>query len=274
MKKTIKFSALIAASALALAACGSGDSGEEDNPYNLITPGELTVSTSGDQPPFSMSESGGDTSGFIIDITDRVAEELDLDVEYAMAPSSAGLQGLTSDRYDMVANGLGVTDERKESVDFAKGLYWSKTAMLAKKSETGSSMSDFNGKRVGVITGSVQAGYLENQLPEATAVDFDKQNSAVSTLTSGSIAGFMVGGPDADRYLQKFDGLKIAASQPVDHATTVAFQKGNTELTDAFNGEVQKMIDSGEYTDIYKKYFTEAPEAELYEIWPGLKDEF
>lgn len=277
----VRVSAASAAVLLLLTGCGAADSGAkggtgsssaaDSNPYNLITPGEVLASTSGDQPPFASVDDKGNPSGFVMDINKEVFKRLDLKVTYKLSPVPAGIQGLTSEQYDMVANGLGVTDERKKSIDFAKGLYWSETALLTKKDSPASSLDDFGGKKVAVVTGSVQVDYMK-KLPGAVETDFDGQNAAVSALNSGTVDAFIVGGPDAEEYLHQFPDLKIAASSPVDHATTVAFQKGNTAFEDAYNEQVGDLIADGTFQKIYTSYFSEAPQAQLIEIWPALKD--
>lgn len=276
MRITRVLGALGLATAIALAgtACsssaGTAAKTSDANPYHLVTAGTLLASTSGSQPPFTMAENGGEPTGFIVDITNAVAKKLHLTVEYKMTESPAGIQGLTSNQYDIVADGLGVTPEREKSISFAKGLYWSTTAALTQRSSTVSTMDDLSGKRVAVITGSVQVGYLQ-KISGAVAVDFESQDAAVSALNSGTVDAFLVGGPDAEKYTQQFKALKIAASQPVDHPTTVAFQKGNTALVNAFDTQVAAMVKNGSFMKLYQKYFTEPPAPELRKIWPGLK---
>jgi ABC-type amino acid transport substrate-binding protein len=240
------------------------------NPYNLITPGDLLVSTSGDQPPFTLTGASGAPEGFLIDIVHAVSQKLGLKVTYKVSDPNSAIQGLTTKQYDLVADGLGVTPQRAESIDFLKGLYWSTTAVMTKKSAKGKSMNAFSGKHVGVVTGSVQVAYLAN-MPGAVEVDYDSETAAVSALNSGTIDAFLVGGPDADAFLKQFSGLKVAASAPVDHPTTMAVQKGNLPLEKAFNSQVKTMIANGSFQKIYKKYFVEAPQQQLVSIWPGLK---
>jgi len=271
----LKTAAVAGAAALLLAGCSSSNSSSSgkatSNPYHLITPGTILAATSGDQPPFATMDASGNPSGMIIDVTDAVAKRLGLKVTYKLATTDAGIQGLSAKQYDMVANGLGVTPERQKAIDFAKGLYWSTTAMLTKKSSPATKLTDFSGKKVAVVTGSVQVDYF-SKLPGAIETDYQDENSAVSALNSGSVDAFIVGGPDAEQYLKKFSSLKIAASAPVDHATTVAFQKGNSALTKAFDKEVGEMIDDGSFQKIYTSYFSEKPEPELVNIWPKLGD--
>jgi len=279
MQITIGLKAIVAVGAIALlaAGCGSSGSGSDSdakgsaatNPYNLITPGTLLTSTSGSQPPFTVVKGGGEPTGFTIDLNNEVAKRLGLKVDYKLTTSAAGIQGLTSNQYDIVGDGLGVTDERKKSIAFAKGEYWSTTAALAKKTAGINSMDALAGKKVAVITGSVQVGYLK-KIQGAVATSFETSTAAVSALNSGSVDAFLVGGPDAEAYLKQFPDLTIAASQPVDHETTVAFQKTNTALVNAYDKQLQAMVDDGTFKTIYQKYFSQAPEPQLLKIWPGL----
>lgn len=258
---------------LVASACGGASDGAagQDNPYNLITPGTILAATSAAQPPFTMQKQGSDQpGGFIIDLTNEAAKRLGLKVEYKLTPTASGIQGLSAKQYDMVANGLGITEARKKSIDFAKGMFWSITAALTKQDSPVAAMEQLDGKRVGVITGSVQEGYVK-KIKGAQPVKFEGQDAAVSALNSGTIDAFLVGGPDAEEYLKQFKDLKIGASQPVEHATTVAFQKGNQALVDAFDKQLEAMVKDGTYTKTYNEYFTEKMQPQLLEIWPELK---
>jgi polar amino acid transport system substrate-binding protein len=271
MKKlSIVIPAVLAAATLALAACG-GSASSEPNPYGLITPGTIQAAASGDQPPFAKVDSSGHPAGFVIDITEEVAKRLDVKVTYKSSTVPAAIQGLTSGQYDMAASGLGVTDERKKAIDFAKGLYWSKTAVLTKTSNSASTLEGFAGKKVGVVTGAVQEAFVQKKMPGAVLTKFEGQNAGISQLNSGSVDAFVVGGPDAEAYLKQFSDLKIAVSAPVEHETTVAFRKGSTALVDAWNKQVDAMVADGTFRKVYDKYFTEAPLPELTAIWPALK---
>lgn len=269
MRPIRAINALIALSALLLAgACGGGSDSSADNPYALIDSGTLLAATSGDQPPFSVLEDGK-PDGFTVALNEEVAKRLGLKTDYKQTDTASAIQGLTTGQYDVVANGLGVTPEREKAILFAKGEYWSTTAAVTLAKSTVSSMDDLAGAKVAVITGSVQAEYLKN-IDGAKATDFASQNAAVSALHSGNVDAFLVGGPDAEEYLKEFDDLKIAASQPVDHPTTVAFPKTSTALGKAYDEQLAAMVEDGTYRKIYDTYFTEEPLPELLEIWPGL----
>jgi polar amino acid transport system substrate-binding protein len=268
--KSLLLASLVASMTLFAAACGSGGSGGSDgkSDYGLVQPGTLLAATSGDQPPFS-SLKNGKPVGFTIDLNDEVARRLKLKTEYKQTTTDSGIQGLTVGQYDVVANGLGVTPERQGVVTFAKGEYWSTTAALVLRSTDISSFGDLKGKKVAVITGSVQADYLK-KLSGAVETDFPSENAAVSALTSKTVDAFLVGGPDAENYMKQLPALKVGASQPVDHPTTVAFAKDGTALAKAYDKELSAMVADGTYRKIYDRYFSDPPNKELVAIWPGL----
>ncbi|MFC6883163.1 MULTISPECIES: substrate-binding periplasmic protein [Actinomadura] len=253
---------------LSLAACG-GDSGKDD-PYGLEVPGTITAAVSTDQPPFAKAAKGGRPEGFIVDLTDEVAKRLKLKVSYKSSTVPAAMQGLTTGQYDLGASGLGVTAERQKQVAFTKGLYWSTTEVLTLKSNPASKVTDFSGKRTGVVTGAVQQAFVKNKMPGAKQTQFRDQNAAVSQLLSGNIDAFVVGGPDAQAYMKRYDKLKVAVSAPVDHPTAMAVQKKNTKFLKAVDDQLAAMVQDGTYIRIYRTWFTEPPQPELVKIWPGL----
>lgn len=267
-----------------LSACGSSDSNSAspsssggaaspgaagENPYHLLTPGVLLAST-GSQPPFVVSK-GSEFSGYIVDITNEVAKRLGLKVTYKSTTVTAGLQSLSSGQLDMVASGLGVTTERQQVVSFGKGLYWSTTAVVTKKGAGSADLGGYSGKKVGVVTGAVQEKFVTDKMKGAVKTNFQALGAAVSQLNSGTVDAAVMGGPDAEEYLKQFPDLEIAASAPVDHETTVAFQKSNDALVKAWDKTVTDMVNDGTLKKMYNTYFTEAPNAQLLKIWPGLK---
>jgi polar amino acid transport system substrate-binding protein len=265
------------AAALSLTACGSdgssGGSSAKRDPYGLETAGTVQAAVSTDQPPFASAAKGGAPQGYIVDITDEVAKRLNLKVSYKASTAPAALQGLTSGQYDLAASGLGVTPEREKSVGFTKALYWSTTAVITNTKSTATQVTDFKGKRVGVVTGSVQVSFIKTKMAGAQSVQFPNENAAVSQLISGNLDAFVVGGPDAEAYLKQYNKLKIAVSAPVDHPTAMAVQKKNTKFQQAIDAQVTAMVNDGTFLKLYRKWFTEAPQADLITAWPGLKSQ-
>jgi polar amino acid transport system substrate-binding protein len=266
---------VIALSGLVLAGCGSGTGTSGDgNPYGLIEAGTIRSATQTGQPPFAYAEDSGKPAGFIVDVTDEAAKRLGLKVDYKSTTVTGSLTGLTAGQFDLASSGLGVTAERQKSVSFTKPLFWSTVVVLTAKSSNVSTFDGFNGKRVGVVTGSSQEAQLPVKIPKADPVRFQNQNAAVSQLLNGQIDAFLVGGPDATEFMKQYKGLRQAVSAPVDHPTSMAVPKDHTAFLKALDKEIAAMVKDGTYAKLYRKYFSTQPEPELIAAWPALAAQF
>lgn len=262
---------------LPLAGCGDGSDtakASNANPYGLIDAGTIRSATQTGQPPFAYAKDSGQPAGLIVDLTDEAAERLGLKVDYKSTSVTGSLAGLTAGQYDLASSGLGVTAERQKSVDFTKPLFWSTVTVLTTSKSTVSAFAGFNGKRVGVVTGSSQEAQLPTRIPKADPVRFQTANAAVSQLLNGSIDAFLVGGPDATEFVKQYSGLRQAVSAPVDHPTSMAVPKNHTAFLKALDKQFAAMVADGSYAKLYRKYFTTPPEPELLAAWPALKSQF
>ncbi|MFD2415888.1 ABC transporter substrate-binding protein [Amycolatopsis pigmentata] len=260
---------------LLLSACGAGPAQPANgNPYGLIDPGTIHAATQTTLPPFSYGDPSGKPVGFIIEVSDEAARRLGLKVDYKTTTVTSVLAGLTTHQYDLAATGLGVTEERQKTVDFTKPLFWSTTAVLTTAANAGTALTGFSGKKVGVVTGAAQEPFVPKNMPGALPIGFPNSNTAVSQLLNNNIDAFVVGGPDAEQFMKQYPALRVTASVPVDHPTSMAVPKDHGALLKALNDQIAAMVDDGTYVRLYRKYFTTAPEPELLAAWPTLAARF
>jgi polar amino acid transport system substrate-binding protein len=167
-----------------------------------------------------------------------------------------------------------VTADRQKTVSFTKPLFWSTTAVLTTAATTATQLTAFGGRRVGVVTGSAQEPFVPAKMPGAKSVAFPDANAAISQLLNGSIDAFVVGGPDAEHFLKQYSALRLAASAPVDHPTSMAVAKDHGALLTAIDEQIGAMVADGTYARLYRKYFTTAPLPQLVSAWPALSQQF
>jgi polar amino acid transport system substrate-binding protein len=234
----------------------------------------IHAATQTSQPPFAYGDPTGKPIGFVIDVTDEVAKRLHLAVDYKATSVTSSLAGLTTHQYDLAASGLGVTADRQKTVSFTKPLFWSTTAVLTTAATTATQLTAFGGRRVGVVTGSAQEPFVPAKMPGAKSVAFPDANAAISQLLNGSIDAFVVGGPDAEHFLKQYSALRLAASAPVDHPTSMAVAKDHGALLTAIDEQIGAMVADGTYARLYRKYFTTAPLPQLVSAWPALSQQF
>ena len=147
----------IGAAALFLSACGSSDSadntdsssteGETDLLAEIQEEGTLVIGTEGTYPPFTFHDDSGELTGFDVEIAREVADRLGVEAEFLETQWDAMFAGLDAERFDMVANQVGINEERQESYDFSEP-YITSTAVLvvAEGNEEIQSFDDLEGK--------------------------------------------------------------------------------------------------------------------------------
>ena len=247
-----------------LTACSSSDdktSSDASQGDNLLTQiqerGSMVFATEGTWSPWTFHDDSGELVGFDIDVAKGIAEQLGVEAEFVEGEWDGLLAGLDSGRYDTMANGVSVTEERQEKYDFTDPYAYNRIVVITLSDSDIASMGDLDGKTTANTLGSSYATLAESY--GATNTGVDDFNQTIELLESGRIDAtlndevvfydYMEQHPDAD--------LKIAAIN--DEATHVAFplrQEDATEsLLQAMNDAIAAMRDSGELADISNAYF-------------------
>ena len=120
--------ALIAAAVaavLALSGCGgssSASSSPADNPYGLIEAGTIRVASLGDSKPYTFADAQGNFTGFDVELFKDVAHRAGVDkVVFTGQDFSGLLAAVSNGQFDAGVAAIGITDKRKQTVDFSDG---------------------------------------------------------------------------------------------------------------------------------------------------------
>ena len=105
--------------ALLLTACGSSNTNSSDP---IKSAGVLRVGTEGVYSPYSFHDpnQGGQLAGYDVDVAKAVGEKLGVKVEFVETPWDAMFAALEADRFDIVANEVTISDERKQKYDLSE----------------------------------------------------------------------------------------------------------------------------------------------------------
>ena len=94
--------------------------------------------------------------GFEIQIINEIASELGMETEFIQNQWDGLIPGLSRNNYDVVINGLEITEERKKEVAFSIPYYLTYEQIVVRKDYTGiETLSDMTGKKVGTLEGSL-----------------------------------------------------------------------------------------------------------------------
>lgn len=262
--------AAAAALALALSACGSsapaaetGDAAE--NPFNLITPGEIRVASMGDAKPYTFTDENGEFTGFDVELFTDVAKRMGYDnVVFTGQDFSGLLAAVANGQYDVGAAAIGITAERSETVDFSDG-YLAGFLTIITSDDSIKDEAALAGQRVGVVQGTLQEAYAIKNFTESDLVKFPDNNAGISALNSGTIAAHFTDYESAKTYIEQYDALNLAVNIPsFDAPAGFAVAKGNEAFVDAINVALAEAMADGTWMELHEKWFPGTPMPDMY----------
>ena len=151
----MKLKALTAAvlAAALLSACGSSaassaapaaDTSSEtaasaDNSGDLLAQiqqrGEIVFGTEGTWSPWTYHDENDQLVGFDIEVAQKVAEKLGVKATFVEGEWDGLLAGVDGGRYDSMANGVEITEERAQKYDFSDPYCYIRTAIIVKSDD-------------------------------------------------------------------------------------------------------------------------------------------
>jgi polar amino acid transport system substrate-binding protein len=185
-------------------------------------------------------------------------EMTDLGVAAALVPA------IKSRRFDMSISGVNDTPELEQQVDVIDYMYDGKTIMVQRGNPLKiATMNDLCGKKVSVAVGTLQEQMVQAQSKKcAMPIDImsiPKQPDVLVAVRAGRVDA-TVNGYATSVYTTRHqiqNGVGLEALPEVRLAVGylgMLTQKDNTALRDATAAALQKLIDSGAYGAIMKKW--------------------
>ncbi len=257
--------------AVALAACSSGTGGGSasdeaaDNPYGLITPGQIRVASLGDAKPYTFTDESGEFTGFDVELFRDVAGRIGIDdVVFTGQDFSGLLAAVANGQFDVGVAAIGITDERKQTVDFSDGYLAGYLTVMAAPDSGITDEESLAGKRLGVVQGTLQEAYAVKNFTDTELVRFPDNNAAISAVNSGSIDAHFLDYEAAKEYAEQF-GLVNAIDIPsFDAPAGFAIAKGNTAFQEALNEALHAAMEDGTWKELYQKWFPGSPMPDQY----------
>ncbi|WP_339149495.1 MULTISPECIES: amino acid ABC transporter substrate-binding protein [unclassified Sutcliffiella] len=267
-KKLLSALALLFLSAVVLAACGtSNDNGstgdapkeETDNLLSKVEKeGELLIGTEGTYPPFTFHDKSGKLTGFDVEIAEAIAEKMGVEAKFMETQWDAMFAGLDSKRFDMIANQVGIREDRQEKYDFSDHYITSAAVLVTKEdNDEINGFEDIDGKKSAQSLTSNYADIAREYNAEIEGVE--GFNQAIELINSNrvdvtindklSVLDFQKNRPNA--------AIKIVAESDNAAQSGFMFRKGSDELVEAVNKALAEIIEDGTYEEIAEKWFGE-----------------
>ncbi len=218
--------------------------------------GVLVLGTSADYPPFEfhIEVEGKDTIvGFDIDIANKIAENIGVELEIVDMKFEGLLPALTAGKIDLIVSGMTPTDERKQSVDFSLTYYDARQTMLVLTESVGTlnTIEAFDGKILGVQKSSIQEDLAKTMFTSSEAKAIDKIPNLIMELKTGKVDGLILAEPVAKQYATanpdlSLNGLDLGS----EGGSAIAVQKDSGTFLEAIDATIKTLMDSGEMDQI------------------------
>lgn len=234
-------------------------------PFKTLKKGVLTVGSDTAFPPFESIEDG-EAVGFDVDLTDAIAEQLDLEVDYQTAAFDTIFTALAAGKWDIVVSAVTIKEERKQTVDFTDPYFTSdqSIAVTEANADTITGVDDLEGKIVGVqaeTTGNDCATALKEDGKVADVRSYDTAPDAFTDLTAGRVDAVIVDYPTAKQILENRTGSRVVQILRTQEEYAIAVNKKNPDLREAINDALAEINEDGTYARLFRKWFkTEPPE--------------
>lgn len=165
-------------------------------------------------------------------------------------------------KFEAVISAATITPEREKAVDFSNPYYLSEQAVLVKEGSAIKSLSDLQGKTVGVQQGTTGQELAKEKSGASEIRPYPEGPDAVNALKAGTVEAVVIDAPVAQDAVEKSGGIEIAENVPTEEDYGIAVAQGNTELLEEINHGLKEVEEDGTYATIYKKWFkTEPPKA-------------
>ena len=240
------------------AASSAASTGAADQLAAIQTNGKLVVALEGAWQPWSYHDESDTLVGYDVEVSRAIAEKLGVEPEYVESDWDSLFAGLDAGRFDIVCNGVEVTDERAKTYDFTTPYGYIHTALAVRKdNEDIKSFEDLKGK---TTANSLASTYME--LAEsygATVQGIDTLEETIQLLTAGRIDATLNADVSFYDYLNVHpdaDFKLVAQTEDASHVA-IPVRKGDdsASLLEAINTSIDELRADGTLKALGEKYF-------------------
>ena len=268
-KLALVFAATLVVSAMA-AGCGgnSGDGKTGDGKDTKTEASSDSVSSGGntfgvgfdaEYPPYGYMDENGEYTGFDLELAEAVCELEGWELEKKPINWDSKDMELNSGSIDCIWNGF-TMNGREEEYTFSTPYVDNSQVIVVAKDSGIAKLTDLEGKKVGVQAASAALDVLNDAQADLSATfaelnEFADYNTAFTELQAGALDALAIDVGVAKYQIKtRGDGYAILDETLNTEQYAIGFKKGNDELCEKVNADLQKLAEDGTVAELAEKY--------------------
>jgi len=192
--------------------------------------------------------------GFEVDIANAIAEVLGWKAEFVQNQWDGLIPGLSRNDYDIAMNGIEITEDRRNEVNFSDPYYITheQLVVMYNMSEI-NQLADLVGKKVGALKGSLAERYLIAK-GGINVLTYDGEVNAFTDMKNGRLDAVLVDAPIALYYAAWNREFKLVGQPIGEISYGIAMRKQDTLLLAYINQAIAKISKNGKLKEIYEQW--------------------
>ncbi len=253
----VMLAAFMLASVLTMAVSAKGS---DDLLETIQKRGTIIVGLEGDWAPWSYVDENDELTGYDVEVAKAIADKLGVEIQIVPGEWDGLFAGMDAGRYDMVVNGVEVTEERADKYDFSTPYAYIRTALIVKgDNDSIKTFEDLKGKKTANSIASTYMNLAESY--GATCYGVSTLDETLTMVLQGrvdatlnaivSFTDYMAQHPDSN--------LKVVATTEDASNVAIPMRKGDetASLREAVNKAIDELREDGTLSELSTRFFGE-----------------
>lgn len=224
------------------ASSGASASGVFRTLDEIKASGKIVIGVFSDKHPFGYVDEGGEYAGYDVELANRLAKDLGVEVEFVSTEAANRVEYLETGKVDVILANFTVTDERAQKVDFCDAYMNVALGVVSHNDKVIKSLDEIGDGEVIVITGTTAETYLTENNPEIKLKKFETYANAKTAFENKEGVAWANDNTEVIAFANAAEGYTVGIEELGSLDTIApAVSKGNTTLRDWINEDMEKL---------------------------------
>lgn len=219
--------------------------------------GVVRIGVFSDKPPFGYLDEKGQNQGFDVEIAKHVAKDLLGDenkVEFVLTEAANRVEYLKANKVDIIFANFTVTPERKEVVDFSKPYLKVALGVVSPKDQPITDISQLKDKILLVNKGTTADSFFSKKHPDIKLLKYEQNTETFDALKDKRGVALAHDNLLVMAWAKDNPNYTVGITSLGEHDLIApAVKKGNKELLDWLNTDLEKLSKEGVIHQAYEK---------------------